>query len=148
MIHRSGSLLIELAVALSIGMVVLVQLTTFLLAFVQQMHGVAARERRMLQEAVVIDLLMQDIYSSINHRSLEDSTAGIALTCWRLRNGEKRARLISIIWKKMGARVQRHVDGLSSPQVFGDLLRDLTIDCVARTVQCVDEEKKLRTYNF
>lgn len=148
MTTRAGSLLIELAVALSIGMVVLLQLTTFVLAFVQQMHGIAGRERRMLQEGVVIDLLMQDIATSIEQQPIDPYGAGISLQCWRLRDGQKAARLISIVWKKAGQRVQRHVDGLFSPQVFGDLLQDLVIDCVTRTVRFIDEEKKLRTYSF
>ena len=145
---RPGSLLVELAVALSIGMVVLLQLTTFLLAFVQQMHGIAARERRLLQEGVVVDLLMQDIATSVEQSALDGNDAGIVLACWRLRVGEKIPRLINIIWKKVGARIQRHIEGLSSPQVFGDLLKELTIDCGARTIQFIDEENRLRTYGF
>ena len=145
---KTGSLLVELVIALSIGMVVLLQLTTFLLAFVQHMHGIADNERRLLQESVVVDLLMQDIATSVEQSALDGNVAGIALTCWRLRVGEKFPRLIYIIWKKVGVRIHRHIEGMSSPQVFGDLLRELVIDCHVRTVQFVDEENRLRTYGF
>lgn len=145
---RPGSVVVELVIALSIGVAVMLQLTSFLLVFVEQMHRSAAFERRILQEGVVLDLLLQDILTSVDQQALQDNSSVIVLKCWRLKVGQKMPQLIEIAWKKVGVRIQRHIQGFSSPQVFGDLLQGFAVDCQARTISFTGEDKKLHVYDF
>ncbi len=148
--HKRGSMLIELVVALSIGLLAILQLTTFLVGFVQQMHVLASNERRFLQEGVVIDVLMQDLKTAVN---VVDSgrgpemTNGVELKLWRMREGEL-PRLITVSWKKNHGHVQRRVDNSVTPQMFGPFLDRLRFDMEKRYVHFVDVAGKEREIGF
>lgn len=145
---RTGSILLELAIALSIGITVMLQLTCFLVMIVQQMHGFAAKERRILQEEVILDLLLQDISTSVDQQALPGNPAAIVLNCWRLHAGQAMPQLTEIVWKKVGVRIQRHIQGYASPQVFGDLLQGFEVDHHTRRICFTGEDKKLYEYDF
>ena len=143
----TGSILVEILIALTIGIIVLLQLTSWIIFFVQQFHGLAEKERRMLHEAIVLDLLIQDLAPAVELHAL-DGGAGVMLAFWRLRAPKAQPKLITISWKKIGKQLFRYVEGLSSPQGFGDLLKELDIDCIERGIHFVGEDKKRHAYAF
>lgn len=175
--RRCGSMLIELVVALSIGLLVILQLATFLVGFVQQMHMLANNERRLLQEGVVIDLLMQDLSVAMDvaqvvgpgsaldtiansitrdERRLSSvtpdlirggMTSEIELKAWRMRDGET-PRPIIVSWKKIRGQVQRRVDNAATPQVFGDFLTGLRFDIEKKRVCFIDVNGKNQIISF
>lgn len=138
-------MLIELVVALSIGLVVILQLSTFLVGFVPEMYKAATRERRLLQEGVVLDLVMQDLCVAVQKKGLEHG--GVVLDCWRMR-GKENPRLIKVHWQSLHRKIQRNVDGSKTPQVFGEFLNRFYVDVQEGVICFVDVDGKGQCVGF
>ena len=145
--RKRGSLLIELVVALSIGILILLQLSTFLVTFVQQMHALAKQEQRALQQGAVLDLLMRDLDTAIAHSESDNSINLIILTCWRMSAHEKIEPFL-IVWSRLQGRLQRKIGGAVVPQVFGSVLPGLAFDIDKRIMRFVDERNKVVEIKF
>ena len=144
---KQGSLLIELVVALSIGVLILLQMSTFLVGFVEQMHGLAVYEQRFLQQGAVLDLLMRDLDAAIAHSRSDNAINLIALTCWRM-CGNKKIEPFLIAWSRVEGRLQRKVGRFGVPQVFGSVLPGLAFDVDKKIMRFVDERNKVVEIKF
>ena len=140
--NQCGHLLVELAVALSIGVLIMLQLSTFMVTFVRQMNALAVVEQRALQEGAVLDLLMRDLDSAVNCQREEGENALITLTCWRMREHEKFEQVV-IRWYRVQGRLQRKMNDVGGVQVFGAALPGLTFDVEGRVMRFVDEHNKV-----
>lgn len=147
--HRKrGSLLVELVVALSIGILILIQLSTFFVAFVEQMHALAKHEQRALQQGAVLDVLMRDLDTAGQWiQDEDDDKVLIALTCWRMRDHEKIENIV-ITWSRVQGRLQRKINGAVVPQVFGSVLPGLAFDINKRIMRFLDERNKVVEIKF
>jgi hypothetical protein len=150
MLRKGGSMLVELVVALTIGIVVLLQLSTFLVSFVKHMHGAATIERQALCSGAVLDLLMRDLDSAVDCSEGRDGKELITLVCWRIgeRNLTTGGSFVPITWSRVSGRLQRKSPGMSAGQVFGDVLPGLKFDLKIKTMRFVDEHKKIVVVRF
>jgi hypothetical protein len=148
--RKRGSLLIELVVALSIGIVVILQLSAYLVSFVKQMHGAATIERQALCNGAALDLLMRDLDAAVDCAAARDTKELITLTCWRISERALGAggEFIPITWSRVRGRLQRKSPAMSASQVFGDVLPGLTFDVKHKTMRFVDEHKKVVVIKF
>lgn len=120
---KRGSLLVELVVALALASVILLQFTSFLIGFIQDMSRIAAIERSCLQESTALDLLYQDLRLA-EEVSVSAQGCIATISYYLLREGGAPER-ITIVWKHINGRLQRNVEGAFTPQVFGRVLADL-----------------------
>lgn len=134
-----GYLLVEFVVALVLSIVVLMQLTGFLLAFVMQVNKVSDNASRGLQEAVVLDILLDDCASALTFSASSASSEanGIFMVCWRLKEHEEPAQQV-ITWLYADDNLKRKSDKNPAAQYFGKLLVDLRVDCASKTMEFTD----------
>ena len=124
---KKGSLLIQLVVALALGFIIVLQFTSFLIGFVQDMSRIAAIERRYLQESTALDLLYQDLTRAEEVNISVDGRVA-TLSYYRLREGEGMPEPITIIWRSGRGGLQRSIEGAFTPQVFGAVLVHLNFN--------------------
>ena len=143
--RRCGSILVELTIALSLGLILLLQLTLFLTDSVKRLHCTATAQRHALHEGAVLDLLMRDLQSSLIVTCAEDSIVSVHGVCLGKHNA---CMSYDITWYRVKGRLQRVIYGKQIPQVFGDVLSGLIVDGEKRTVRFIDTCYVVQTLYF
>lgn len=149
--NKQANMLIELIIALSIGIFVILQLTAFMLPFIKRLHEYATIERQALCDGVALDLLMRDLDAAVNLAKEKDNlTELITINRWyvSIKKNEITGVLTPIIWSRVQGRLQRKAPYMSAAQVFGNVLPELDIDIKNRTMRFINEQKKMVAIRF
>ena len=141
-LSKQASLLVELVVALSIGSFIILQLSSFLVVFVQRMHSSIKQERYLLKQQSVLDMLVRDLDSAIDSNAGENDRTLITLRCWNLKE-RMPLEIGTITWSRVKGQLHRTVGGSRAPQVFGNVLSGLNFDCEKKIMWFIDEKNKV-----
>jgi len=145
---QAGSLLLELVIALSLGLGIVLLVSSFLLSFVHQMNTLLVQEQKALQQGAVLDVFMRDLDAALACiQDGDESSKIISLTRWCISEHGKYEKLV-ITWYTVKGFVYRKIQGKNTPQVFGKVLPGLSVDTKQKMVRFLNEHNNVVEYGW